>query len=331
MNFSEAVDALLQARAILCSCHQRPDADALGSALAIARALKHLAKDASVYIPDPLNPALAFLPHPDEIQRALPTERDFDLVVVTDTAARSLLPEGLPKGVPQLIIDHHLIHDDFGEIVLRDTEAASTGEIVLGLLDRVFDAHLEVRSAAPAAWLTQDIAEPIYAAIVADTGGFRYAGTKPETLRAGARLLEAGVDPARVSEHLFERWPLGRFRLLAALLDRMELLYGGRVAYFEVPRALLEAKGADDDMLDGLINYGRMLDGVQLAILLWEFETGERLDVKLSLRSRAEIDSAALAATLGGGGHRYAAGARVRGTLTEVRARVMSELEEVFR
>lgn len=329
MNFQGAVDAILRSRAILCSCHQRPDADALGSTLAIARALKAISKEPTVYVPDSLSSAIAFLPEAGEIVRALPLEGEFDLIIISDTAARSLLPPGLPEGVPMLVLDHHAVHDVFGEIILRDTAAASTGELALQLIDHLYErAYDSASEGAPP--LTRAIAEPLYAAIVADTGGFRYAGTRPETLRVGARLLEAGVDPAKVAEHLFERWPAGRFRLLAALLEDMELLHGGRVALFEITRALLAEREADDDMVEGLINYGRMLEGVDLAILLWEFETNDGVEIKLSLRSRGEIDSAAIAAKLDGGGHRYAAGAQTPGALHEVRARLMAEVDKVF-
>lgn len=326
MNFDGAVDAILGSRAILCSCHQRPDADALGSTLAIARALRSLRRDATVYIPDALNPSIAFLAHDGEITRSLPEAARFDLLVICDTAARSLLPPGLPDDVPMIVLDHHAIHDEFGEIILRDIDSASTGELALGLIDRLYE---RVFRTPPA--LMYEVAEPLYAAIVGDTGGFRYAGTRPATLRAGARLLEAGVDPSKIAEQLFERWPLARFRLLAAMLERMELLFDGRVALFEVSRALLENVGADEDMLDGLINYGRKLDGVQIAVLLSELPDGEGAGIKVGIRSRGNADSAALAARFGGGGHRYAAGARTPGPLTAVRAHLDRELAEIFK
>lgn len=326
MSFDRAVDAILGARSILCSCHQRPDADALGSTLALARALKGLSKEVTVYIPDALNSSIAFLPKEGEVLRALPDDSSFDLLMMSDTAARSLLPAGLPKGVPMLLLDHHAVHDLFGEITVRDVDVASTGELALELIDRLYERAFDTPPA-----LTLEIAEPLYAAIVADTGGFRYAGTRPGTLRAGARLLEAGVDPSKIAELLFERWPLGRFRLLAVLIDRMEILYDGRVTLVEVTRALLDELGADDDMLDGLINYGRKLEGVQLTVLISEAEAGEGgVELKIGLRSRGDIDSAALASAFGGGGHRYAAGARSPLPMSELRKRLLAEIDKVI-
>jgi len=115
------------------------------------------------------------------------------------------------------------------------------------------------------------------------------------------------------------------------LIDRMQILYDGRVTLVEQRRALLDGLGADDDMLDGLINYGRKLDGVQLAVLISEAETSSGgIELKIGLRSRGAIDSASLAAAFGGGGHRYAAGARSPLNISELRKRLLGEIDKVI-
>ncbi len=154
-------------------------------------------------------------------------------------------------------------------------------------------------------------ATPLYAALVADTGGFRYPSTRARVLRMGAELIDGGADPWHVAYELFEGWQPSRLRLLGAVLDSLEVSLDGRLALMFVTREMLEDCAADDDMVEGMVNYGRMLRGVEVAALVWEFETPDGLQTKVSLRSRGEADVAALAMQLGGGGHRAAAGSQV--------------------
>jgi phosphoesterase RecJ-like protein len=174
--------------------------------------------------------------------------------------------------------------------------------------------------------LPREAAQPLYAAIVADTGGFRYSQTRPDTLRLAARLLELGVDPWEVASRLFERWAPARMALLGEVLRTMQLELDGRVALVTVDRAMLDRAGASEEMIEGMVNYGRMLDGVLAAALLWEPRSKEGREVKLSLRAATGTDVARVAVALGGGGHRSAAGATLRGPLDEARARVLEAL-----
>ena len=299
----------------LICCHRRPDADALGSALGLRVLLVELGKDVTLYVPDDLPPNLVFLDH-GEVQRSLPDGRRWDATFVMDTAANALLPTGLPdedERGPLVVIDHHANHDDVGDIVLRETGACATGEMVMGLAEM-----FGLRPVPPAA------ATPIYAALVADTGGFRYATTRPDVLRMGAELLEQGADPWQVAYELFEKWPSERMALLSAILDTLEMDCDGRLALLTVTREMLRSTGADDDMVEGMVDYGRKLKGVDIAALIWEFpaDSGEGLDTKVSLRSRGMADVGVLAQQLGGGGHRTAAGAQLEVDADTARERV---------
>jgi bifunctional oligoribonuclease and PAP phosphatase NrnA len=324
VSLERVVERLVAAQRILCTCHRRPDADALGSALGLSRHLQSMGKEASVYVPERLSSSLEYLVTPGEVLTSLDERSEFDLVVVTDTAAASLLPKGLPSGTPLVVIDHHAAHETFGDVVLRDVDASSTGEVVLGVLD-----SLGLPDVPP-----RQVAEPIYAAVVADTGGFRYSSTSATTMRLGARLLEGGADPWKTAYHLFEDWQPERLKLLSAVLETLTTQYEGRLAILEVTREMLERTGGDDDMVEGMVNYGRMLSGVEVAALLWEFEVGDegirRRDVKVSLRSRGNVDVSRIAVELGGGGHRAAAGAQLSVNLEEARARLMQLAEKAL-
>ena len=301
-------------RFLVC-CHRRPDADALGSALGLRVLLQALGKDVNLYVPDALPANLVFLDH-GEVEQDLPEGLSWDATFVMDTAANSLLPSGLPdeeRRGPLVIIDHHANHDDVGDIVFRETGACATGEMVMDLAEM-----FGLRPVPPKA------ATPIYAALVADTGGFRYSTTKPKVLRMGAELLEQGADPWQVAYELFEKWPPERLALLSAILDTLELDCEGRLALLTVTRAMLEEAGANDDMVEGMVDYGRKLRGVEIAALIWEFpaDEGQALETKVSFRSRGEADVGRIAQAMGGGGHRTAAGTQLTDDADTTRERV---------
>jgi bifunctional oligoribonuclease and PAP phosphatase NrnA len=310
VNRAEAIELIRRGKRFLVSCHVRPDADALGSALGLAAILRSIGKEAVVYSQDGVPTALNFLDGAADVV-AEPSGR-FDATFVMDTAAKQLLPRLPGRDVigPLVIVDHHVVYDEMGDLAVREVDAVATGEIVLRIME-----SLGVRTVPRAA------AQPIYAAIAADTGGFRYSGTTPTTHRLAARLLEQGVDPWQVASHLFERWPRARMSLLGEILRAMEIDAGGRIALVVVDSSMMERSHASDDMIEGMVNYGRMLDGVEIAALLWVPQGGS--DVKVSLRSAGAVDVAQLAAQLGGGGHRAAAGASVHADVASVRARLL--------
>ncbi len=328
MSVAEAVALAHGGDSFLVTCHRRPDADALGSALGFAAILESLGKEVLVYNPDELSMTLRFLPGVDRVVREVPEGRRFDATWLMDTASPALLPSGLPgrsQRGPMVVVDHHAAYDVFGDLTVRDAGACATGEVVLNLMEA-----LGVESIPPLA------ATPIYAAIVADTGGFRYASTSARTLRLGARLIDAGAEPWEVAYHLFEGWEPERMRLLGAILDTLETFEDGKLSVLKVTREMLDRLGANDDMVEGMVNYGRMLSGVEVAVLLWEWPVLEadgtrRLDTKVSLRSRGPIDVSRIAVPLGGGGHAAAAGVQLHAELEEAAGRVLSEVEKLLR
>ena len=314
-------DVVVGGTQFLVSCHRRPDADALGSALGFAAVLRALGKKAFVYVPDEIPPMLRFMVLPGEVHQSIPTDARFDATFVMDTAAKNLLPDGLPASDvagPRVIIDHHFSHDDVGDIVLRDPNASSTGEMVLRLTEELGVSPI------PAAAAT-----PLYAAIVADTGGFRYSSTKPATFRLAADLLEAGADPWAVAYELFEGWEPAKIKLLSTVLDTLRLYHDGRLAVLTLTRKTLAACHADDYMAEGLVNYARHLRGVEVGALLWEWPStdGDSLPTtKLSLRSRGEFDVSTIAGVFGGGGHRGAAAAHVSASIDDTNQRLVDEV-----
>lgn len=323
-SLANAVKLVREGRRFLLTCHVLPDADAIGSMLGLAEVLRSLDKEVYLYNRDPVPEQLQFLPGAAAVKSTLPQGVSFDGTFVTDTAARALLPRQFPPrsvSGPVVIVDHHIAHDDFGDIALRDVSACASAVVVMELAAALGVEPLPKRASAP-----------LYAALVADTGGFRYPGTTAQTLRTAADLLDGGgVDAWQVASHVFEGWSMARMRLLGLAINAIETEYAGRVAVIAVPLSMLDQAGAADDMAEGLVEYGRMLKGVEIAIMLWERHArsdetlGGTTLTRLSLRSAGRADVSRVALALGGGGHRAAAGATVNWGMKRAREQVVLE------
>lgn len=311
----EVSELILRGSRFAVTCHRRPDGDALGSALGLASILRALGKEAVVFHPDPIPLSLKFLVA-DRPLAAPPEEPErFDATFVTDTAAAALLPEPFPpKSVtgPIVILDHHFTATEVGDLVLRDTQACATGAVVWSLI-----GPLGLKA------VPKDAATPLYTSVVADTGGFRYPNTDAAALRMGAELLDAGADPWEVAYNLFEGWPPERVGLIRDVLGTLKRSDDGRLSILRVTRDVMDASGATDELVDGLVDYGRRIRGVEIAVLLWELPSRDGKPVaKVSLRSHGAMDVSAIAKEFGGGGHRVAAAAEVIMTLDELEAQV---------
>jgi phosphoesterase RecJ-like protein len=294
----------------LVTTHRNPDGDAVGCLTGMGRILGLMGKEFVLHSPDPLPLFLRFLHLADKVVTRLPPDFTAELTIAVDVADPALLAPDLPgpeRRGKLVVIDHHLRHTPFGDVVWRDTETAAVGVLLyrltqhLGLPD---DLHL---------------AEALWCSIYTDTGGFRYSGTNSEALRIAAHLLDQGVDPWQMATAIYESNPASRVTLLARVLDTLTLTAGGKIALITVTKAMLKEARLDASMLDTFINHARGIEGVELAIQLAERGTGW----KVSLRSKGNVDASALAAGFGGGGHRNAAGCSIQGTLEEARAKVM--------
>ncbi|HNX50879.1 MAG TPA: DHHA1 domain-containing protein, partial [Thermoanaerobaculaceae bacterium] len=204
-----------------------------------------------------------------------------------------------------------LTSEAYGEINYLDAEAPVVGAMIMPVADAA--------SVAP----TAAMATCLYTALVTDTGDFRYSNATPRAFAAAARLVEAGARPSEISEGLWGHTPARVIRLTAAILSTLELLAGGHIALITCDRATLERTGAAPSDTENLINIPRGIDGVEVAVLLKDFDSGT---VRVSMRSRDRVDVQAVAARFGGGGHRAAAGCSVPGTLAEVRETILAAL-----
>ena len=319
------VDALRAHDRFLVVSHENPDGDALGSLLAMHLALGQLGKDSVMYLAagPPLPAEYRFLAL-DELVREVPADHAGRLLVAVDCAQESRLGPGwreLLAAAPRTLdIDHHHDNTRFGAVNLVVPEASSTGEILADVF-----RELGVR-------LTPELAEPLYTALVTDTGRFQYTNTTPKALRLAADLVEAGADAHKVFQVVYESLEFAKMKLLARALERAEVHAGGRVVVSYLLRDDFAEVGAEEPYAEGIIDYLRAVDGAELAALIREPPSAAAPARKVSLRSSTDaIDVSAIARKSGGGGHRQAAGFSSELPVDEIAAFVVREFRALAR
>src|SRR5690348_1531207 len=293
-------DALRQHDRFLVVTHENPDGDALGSLLAATVALGQLGKDAVMYLAGetPLPREYAFMPL-EGLVREPPADAAERVLLAVDCAKEDRIGDEAARSRAPLVInvDHHHDNTRFGNINLIVADASSTGEV---LRDVFAELGLE---------LTPELAEPLYIALVTDTGRFQYANTTPKALRLAAELVEAGADIHAVFQEVYESVEFAKLKLLARALSRAEVLEGGRIVVSHLLRQDFVDAGASEPYSEGIIDYLRAVEGAELAVLIREQLSHAAAAYKGSLRSSIdELDVSAIARRFGGGGHRQAAG-----------------------
>jgi phosphoesterase RecJ-like protein len=303
-------DALREHSRFLVVTHENPDGDALGSLLALTLALRGLGKDVVMYLAAgaPLPHEYGFMPLSDLV-RERPADAAERVLVAVDCASEHRIgdPDALADAPLTLDIDHHHDNTRFGNVNLVVPDASSTGEV----LRDVF-AALDVS-------LSPELADPLYVALVTDTGRFQYSNTTPKSLRLAAELVEAGADFHTVFQEVYETVDFAKLKLLARVLERAELLEDGRIVVSHLLRSDFEEVGASEPYSEGLIDELRAVQGAELAVFVREQMARGAQAHKGSLRSSIdELDVSAIARRFGGGGHRQAAGFSSDDTLAEI-------------
>ncbi|MDX1740076.1 MAG: DHHA1 domain-containing protein, partial [Rhodothermales bacterium] len=243
-----------------------------------------------------------------------------DVIAVVDTNAAdrlgSLAEAVRHSGAEKLLIDHHPDAETwFDHRYVRET-ASSTGQLVFELIE---DRDLDL--------LDGDLAANLYVAIMTDTGSFRYSHMSADVHRVTATLIErGGLTPEVIHQRLYDTRTLSSLRLLSAALGTTTLRFSGRLGYMVVSSDMLRESGADRDDTEGLVNYVLSIDGVEVALLFFETESG----TKISFRSRGNVVVHDWARSLGGGGHHLAAGAFVRTDVGDAIETVVPQAERFY-
>ncbi|MGY1604819.1 DHH family phosphoesterase [Geodermatophilus sp. SYSU D00815] len=300
-SVASVLDEAAAARAtVVLSGHVQPDADALGSTLALAEGLRRRGARVLPTFPDPfvLPASLGWLPGADALVPPGELPSSPDVFVSLDAASPGRLGELavlLGSAGTSLVVDHHASNPGFGDVALVDPAAPATVTLVAGVLDEL------------GVLVDRTIATCLYAGLAADTGSFRFGSTRPETHELAARLLATGIDHAAISRRLFDTAPFGWLKLLSAVAGRavLEPAVGAGLVWTWSSTAEAAEHGLPGEQLEALVDVVRSTEEADVACVLKGQDDGSW---SVSLRSRGATDVSRVAMALGGGGHRAAAG-----------------------
>jgi phosphoesterase RecJ-like protein len=322
--YRQIIERLTQSKRVLVTTHVRPDGDAIGTTAALVLAMRKANIDAEVLLLSHLPSKYAFVFKDNniiwhDVEKGWPEKfafDRFDTFLVADTGTWSQLP-GLKErisnwDVPKIVVDHHLTQEDWASIKLVVTEAAAAGEIAAELIEQW---EIPIDSA---------MATALYVAIASDTGWFQFSNTRPYTHRLAALLMEKGVDTDRIYQLLHQNERAERVALQTRAMQSLELLANGRLAVMRIGKEDFAETHAHVPDTENVINIPLQIRTVEVSILLTDPPEGG--PIRISLRSKGQIDVARFAEQFGGGGHARASGLKLPGTFQETHDKVVKAM-----
>jgi len=298
---------------ILIFTHENPDADGIGSMLALYIFLKKKGKDVECAMKDPVPEVLDFLPQVEKI-KTLPNKEPYDIGILVDAAGINRAGTDV-KAKEFIRVDHHIGGDFYGGSDTVDTTAPSTTYIVANIL-REWNENL----------IDKDIATCLYTGLITDTGAFRHNNVDDRAFDMAKFLVQKGADPHYIATMVYERNKLSTVKLLQETLSTLKLYENGKISSLTVERKTLQKCGAKEEETEGLVNYARSIDGVEVAFIMIQKEDLQTW--RVSLRGKGKVDVRNIAAHFGGGGHRDAAGCRIKGAKEEVEKKLVERIKQ---
>ncbi|MDI9475924.1 MAG: DHH family phosphoesterase [Natronincolaceae bacterium] len=306
---------------IAITSHIDPDGDSIGSMLALWSALRQKCRNVEAFIDDVLPRKYDFLPQSKYVKKYKDVEgKDFDLFFALDCGNKARLGHGAEAMENSKIvvnIDHHISNTEFGDINIIDINSSSTCEMIYSIIK---DMGLII---------DKQIATCIYVGIVTDSGNFMYDNVTEKTHLIVADLMKTDIAKQDIIYNLYQKKSINSLRFLGYSLTNMDVELGGRLAIFQISSDLLKKFNIPGDDVESLVNYGRDIEGIDIAVTM--MEKGDN-KVKLSFRSKHDdIDVRALAQLFNGGGHKKASGAMLNSTLDEARNQVIEKAKQFVR
>jgi len=312
----EVVALLRSAQRVTAICHENPDADTLGAAIAIAIAAERMGKASEVVSADPPPPLLAFLPRIDQVRNAPALEPDVAVVVDAGDLARTgkVAVEQADWLARARVanVDHHISNTGFGTAVWVDPTAAATCEMVAILLPELGVA------------IDQELATVLMTGISQDTHTFAHPNATPRTLRVAAGLLEAGAPLSAINRTLYVDKPYGTLALWGLMLAGIGQRCDGRIVHADLTNAMLAQTGEEPSAGEGFID---LLGSTKAADITVLFKEVDEASTRVSIRTSDRADAVAITSAFGGGGHARAAGCTVMAPLADAREQVLAECE----
>ena len=313
---ADLVQRIKQGQRFVVASHQRPDGDAIGSAMAMALALRAIGKEATV-VTDAIPPVfLQPFPEVPSIRIAPEVTETYDAALIMECSELSRTGvKGLDQS-PVMNIDHHPGNTGYGAINWVDESAAACGEMAFTLIEAL---------GAP---LTKDVATHVYLAVLTDTGSFHFSHLTPRTYEIARSCVAAGADPQWIARTHYDSNSLARVRIFGVVMNGMVIVDEGRVALLSITRQTMTDLSGTSDDLEGLINFPLTVKDIE-AVAFFK-EIGDN-DWRVSLRSKGTVDVGAIARWQGGGGHTNAAGCSAKGPLDDVNKQFGQLLTEAIR
>lgn len=319
MMLTDIVKCLMGSDSIGIATHIQPDGDALGSSLALGLALEELGKDVTIIRNDPLPAKYSFLPGTHLMRDCSELTGPWEILAVLDCADLERLGDVIlhyRKAGTVLNIDHHISNTMFGNLNMVDTNAAATGELIYRMIKLMgIDLNL-------------NISQCIFTAIAADTGCFKYDNTTPITHGIAGDLISIGIKSNWICKQIFSLRTLKQTKILGRAIDSIRLYHEGQTAIMTVTGSMLQETGCTGEDLEGIIEFARDIEGVEVAALLKETKEGE---IKISLRSNEYADTVAIVKPFDGGGHKKASGCIIYGSLEDAVKMLLGEIKKCYR
>lgn len=312
----------MESKNILLTSHLHPDGDAVGSLLAMGKALEKKGKKVYLYNDSYIHKIFSFLPGIEKIKRDVPDYSSFDAAVILDCSdlSRTGKCKKILKNIPEIInIDHHSTNTGFGTKKIIDSKACATAEIVYKVIK-----ELEIE-------ICPEIAYSIYTGIFTDTGSFRFSNTNKNAFSICMEMLDYGVSPHQVAQKVYGNYSLGRIKLINMVLDSIEISKNGKMSLLLLTQNMLAQTHTKREDVSELINYAEYIEDVKVAAFIKEAEkeSSNSPTYHVSLRSDGSVDVSSIAFNYGGGGHETAAGFSTKLPFTQLKQEIMSIAEEL--
>lgn len=317
MTLDDIKKAIEEANTIAILTHESPDGDAIGSSLAMSSALKQLGKNPDVIIPE-YSKTYAFLPDAENIKKESNIE-NYDLAIALDCGDKKRL-NGFVKyfedAKTTISIDHHSMNPMFADINFVDHTSPACCQILVIIFN-----YLGIE-------IDKEIGTCLLAGIITDTGGFKYPGVTAETFEFAADLLRSGINVSKIYKKVLQIKPRASFELSKLAMERMEFLEDNKISFTYITCEDEENVGAEEGSHEGIVEIGRDIEGIEVAIFLHQAEDGA---FKVSLRSNDYVNVSDVCLMFGGGGHARAAGCKISGTPNEIKEKLVKEIKKVLK
>ncbi len=320
MSLKKVVECVKKHKNFLITSHTNPEGDALGSELAFYHLVRRLGKAATVINEDSLPYGYEFMPYKNKLIKFKDNLKDikFDCFVALDCSDLARTGEVYrlnSQRKPVLNIDHHISNQKFGDVNWVEPAASSCSEMIYKLYKSLLIP------------LDKDAAVLLYTGMLTDTGSFRYSNATSSTHRVVSELLKFNLDVPQIYKSVYENIPFEDMKLLSKILPCLRRETRGRIIWFQIKHNMLRSKKLSFDLSEHILSFGRSIKDAEVVVLFKE-NLGVANEIRVNFRSQGKVDVNRIAQFFGGGGHKTASGATIRGKIDDVRRRVLTKIKE---